>query len=654
VAYRTGFSSPAYFNHCFHQHFGHPPGEVRKTATGQHCPNKPRSPAPVANGRPAAGSRRPIGPCAPPADRADRADAGRGPGPGLCTSRHSGPDPPARSPAEAPPAIAVLPFEYLGPDKNKQYLADGVLDAITSQLAGIGQLRVIARTSVEKYRQSTADARDIGADLNVSHLLEGSFQLEGDRVRLIAQLINSGDGTHVWSRTYDREWKEIFQIQTEVARAIAEAIELSLTPGQQAELAARPTADPTAYDLYLRGKDYFGRGYWPKDHFLAIQMFEKSIEIDPDFALSWATLCEVYRSIYWLFIDRSEENKKKFTACLDRAMALAPNLKEVRIAQSLYWHTYEYDYPRALQILEQLRAEYPNADNICEWIGFVYGRMGDYKKSEEYLNAAIALNPMEWDHWNTLAIYYHVMRQYEKGKKCCQWMIDFNPAVAYAGPLMLSNLYIVTGHLREGEEILNVCAKDLPPVLSKKLISRLEVLKGNIAGAIEIIEPMPEEDLLERAGWEYKSRNMRLGMLYHLASDQLRSAAHYADEREVLLRQIETNPDDYRLHAALGIACAGLGLREEALRAGKKALELENLSIDAFRGYYPENDYTVILMLLGDYDAALDQLEYVASRHGYVVAENLNQDPFWNPAREHPKFLAIVNNPAYQANLEVD
>jgi TolB-like protein len=267
----------------------------------------------------------------------------------------------------------VLPFDYLGADESKNYLADGVLDAITSHLAGIPELRVIARSSVEKYRQSTADARDIGRDLKVGYLLEGSFQLEGEQVRLMARLVDPAGGTTLWSKTYDREWRDIFAVQSEVALAIAEAIKITVSPEAKASMQARSTPDLTAYEYYLKGRHYITYDFQEEHHTYAIQMYEKALERDPNFAPAWLGLMEVYRSQYWLFMDRSDELVARIKTCLAKAKALEPDSKEYRWHEALYLHSIEREYPRVIRLLEQMLDDYPNDDLLLSFMGFVLG-----------------------------------------------------------------------------------------------------------------------------------------------------------------------------------------------------------------------------------------------------------------------------------------
>jgi adenylate cyclase len=356
-------------------------------------------------------------------------------------------------PEVADKSIAVLPLQYLGADKSRQYLADGVLDAITSHLAGIPELRVIARSSVEKYRQSTADARDIGKDLRVSYLLEGSFQLEGDRVRLTAQLVHSKDGSHLWSRTYDREWRDIFSVQSEVAMAIAEAIKITVSPEAKASMQARSTPDLTAYEYYLKARHYFIYDYQEDNHTYAIQMYEKALERDPGFAPAWLGLVEAYRSQYWLFMDRSDELVARIKTCLAKAKALEPDSKEYRWHEALYLHSIEREYPTGDPALEKMLADYPNDDLLLSFMGFAYGTMGIYDKCAEYLEAAIALNPADWDYWNTISIFYEAMRKYDEAMRCNRWLIDNYPSFIGAYERIVG-LYLSAGLHAEAEAFI--------------------------------------------------------------------------------------------------------------------------------------------------------------------------------------------------------
>jgi serine/threonine-protein kinase len=572
VAYRTGFSSPAYFNHCFHQHFGHSPGEVRKTATGQHVSEPDPTSAPVAPpaalppeaaGRPARARRRLI------LQIALTLAMVLALGYALYALLNR---PPAQAPVRESPSIAVLPFDYLGADESKNYLADGVLDAITSHLAGIPELRVIARSSVEKYRQSAADARDIGKDLKVSYLLEGSFHLEGDRVRLTAQLVHSKDGSHLWSRTYDREWSDIFSVQSEVATAIAEAIQITVSPEAKATMQARSTPDLTAYEYYLKARHYITYDFQEENHAFAIQMYEKALGRDPDFAPAWLGLVEAYRSQYWLFMDRSDELVARIKTCLAKAKALEPDSKEYRWHEALYLHSIEREYPRVIRLLEQMLNDYPNDDLLLSFMGFVYGTMGIYDECAEYLEAAIALNPADWDYWNTISIFYEAMREYNEALRCNLWIIENHPSSLGAYARMIE-LYRSAGRYAEAEDLIEKYKNHLGgPVGLGRRKAWVAIYKGDAKTAIRITEALPEFEI--SWGWTYSTRFTDLARFYKYAGMDSAATACFQQSRDFFRPKIEHSKRDYRLHAALGVACAGLGLADEALAAGRRALEL--------------------------------------------------------------------------------
>ena len=545
-------------------------------------------------------------------------------------------------------SIAVLPIKSLSDDPEKQYLADGVMDAITTHLAKIRELRVIARTSLERYKDQAKDVRDIGQELNVNFLLEGSFQMYGDDAMLTVQLINTNDGSHIWSNEYEREWKDIFAVQSEVAQAIAKKIKVIITPGIKQEIESIPTSDLTAYDYYLRGNEYLQRSYDQQDYRYAIQMYQRATEIDPKFTLAWVGLAAASRFIYWMYYDRSEEQLLRIKKYLDKALTLSPQSKEVLLEEGKYHYHCKRDYPKALQILEKLESEYPNDDELYAWIGYVYRRMGEFRKSLEYHDHAILLNPSNWEYWLNAGITLVVLREYNNAEKYIKKAIDLNPS-AYRPYMDLLNLYSVTGDVKKAKDFLknNQEYNDHPVIKHKR--SDIDILDGNYEEAIQITESLSDDEI--KALDFYRSKHLQLGLIHHMMSNEKMAVKHFEAERIFLEEKIKELNNDSRLYSSLGIAYAGLGNKSKAIEAGKKAIEILGLNTDALWGFYTEMDMAKILLMVGEYDGVLSRIENLLDQSGYISVELLKIDPFWNPVREMDRFKEIISNPKYQIDL---
>jgi len=545
-------------------------------------------------------------------------------------------------------SIAVLPFKYLSEDQSKQYLADGVLDAITGHLSKIEGLIVRPRTSVERYRGTQIPASVIGEELDVNYLIEGSFLMTENQVRLTIQLIIAKDEDHILFKEYDRDWEDIFAVQSEIAQTIAQEVAIAITPEVMKRIEIIPTTDLTAYDYYLQGNDFQQRSTYEADYRIAIQMYEKAVEIDSTFVLAWIGLAASSRQIYWYYYDRSEEQLARIKNYLDHAIKLSPNLKEVKIEEGSYYYHCNLNYPKALQILEPLLLEYPNDEDLNSMISFVYRRMGKFEKSFEYNKIAISINSSSWQAWVNAAITLQILRRYTEAEKYYKTSISLNPTnhITYRH---LIKLYASTGQTKKAKEFLEKNHRFIDNPDIKLTQAYIEVLDNNFQEAIQIIGSISEPVINEQR--YYHTKHLQLGLIYYLISNKKLASEHFEMERKFLLSKINKLKNDSRLYRSLGIAYAGLGMKEEAIKTGQRALELLSFSNDAHGGYWGEMEMVRILVMIGEYDDALTRLDQIISQNGNISVELLKLDPFWNPVRDMDKFKEIISNPKYQIEL---
>jgi len=555
---------------------------------------------------------------------------------------------PIKESVELDKSIAVLPFDYLNEDQNKRYQADGVMNTIISHLNKIKELRVIAKISTEKYRDNPTDPREIGNELNVSYLLEGSFQMIENDVRLSFGLISTIDGGTVWFDEYDRKWEDIFKLQSEVAQTIANEIKVIITPEEKRNIETITTSDITAYEYYLRGEEYRNRSFEEQNYRYTIQMYEKAIEIDPEFTLAWVGLAAASRYIYWFYYDRSEEHLSKTKHYLDKALSLSPQSKEVLLEEGLYQYHCRFDYPKALQILEKLKADYPNDDELYFWIGAVYRRMGEFRKSLENTDHAISLNSSEWSYWQSAGLTLRFLNEYNQAEEYLKKVIDLNPSI-YEPYWFLVNLYSLTGDVKKAKEFLknNPEFIDHPAIIL--LRGNIEVLDGNYEKAIQITESL-SDGTINQSDY-FGSKHLQLGLIYFIISNEEMAVKHFETERIFLEEKIKELNNDSRLYSSLGIIYAGLGMKEEAIEAGRKAIEILGFNKDASGGFYNEMDLTKILLMVEEYDEVLSRLEFLLNQNGNISVELLKIDPFWNPIKDMERFKEIISNPKYQVSL---
>ncbi len=553
---------------------------------------------------------------------------------------------------EIPPSsqvirLVVLPFENLGPSEN-EYFADGMTDEITGRLADIHGLGVISRQSAIQYKKREKNAQEIGRELRVDYILEGTVQCErpsdpNSPVRIRIQLIRAADDTHVWTQNYDNDMHEVFHLQSDVAEQVAQALDITLLEPERRALESRPTKNMGAYDYYLRGNDYLRQSILENDFRIAIRMYEKAVELDPTFALAYARLSEVHANMYWFYYDRSEERLAMAKQAVDKALQLNPDLPEAHLALGHYYYHGHLDYDRALEQFAIARKSQPNNSDLLSFIGFVQRRQGKFEQALANIKKASELDPLScklaWDVGSTFVL----LRKYPEAEPY------FNRAISLAPdqPAPYSKkawLYL----LAEGstEKARAVLAEALQNIKSTK---NAEIVNWLVF--IDVCDGNYQEALTQLSSWTLESFDMYFyfipkallnAQINGLMGNQQLEQAYYESARSILESKIEEQPEDARFHSALGIAYAGLGRKEDAIREGKLAVELLPVSKDALRGAFRVEDLARVYVMVGEFDAAIDRLEFLLSRTGKMSIPLLRLDPAWNPLRNHPRFKKLV------------
>jgi len=544
-------------------------------------------------------------------------------------------------------SIAVIPFDDMSPGSDQKYLADGMQEAILNHLAKIKDMRVISRTTMEAYRESNKSTPSIARDVGVSYILEGSIQRIANKVRITVQLIQGNSDKHLWSENYDRDLSDIFTIQTEIAKRVAKELNTTISVKDRTLIETIPTTNLTAYDYYLKGMDFRNRSNEEEDLRFAAQMFSQAIEIDSTFTLAWVGLASTSRSTYWYRFNRTEELLVKTKQYLDRAIALDPDNFEVRLEAGKYHYQCKLDYGKALPIFEKLRSEYPNNSQLYAWTGYIYRRMGNFEKSFNSLDRAILLNPSSWNERANAAYTLVILGRYGEAEDYYTTVLDLNPSWD-DGYSSLVELYQITGKIEQARRFTRNKNPDDHPWMYMTM-SKTELLERNYDEAIRIIEASPSEFLVYED--EFIPRSQQLGLIYLMMSNRELATAHFQEARLILEDKLKELPDDPRLYSSLGIVYAGLGLKEEAVKAGNKALSIINFSVDAIEGYYRELDMARILTMNGRYDEAIKKLEFLLQRNGHLSIELLKRDPFWDPLRDINEFKELIENPKYQLSL---
>ncbi len=343
----------------------------------------------------------------------------------------------SRRPVEEPGVkmLAVLPFKNLGAPGD-EYFSDGLTEEITSRLSGVASLGVVSRTSADQYKGSTKSLKQIGQELGVGYVLEGSVRWEKSadgtsRVRVTPQLIRVADDRHLWADRYDAQLADVFQVQSGIAEQVIGAMDLVLNEPERRALQDRPTSNPEAYDFYLRGNDYVKRGYGREDIRIAVQMYQRAIDLDSSFAQAYAKLSEALSSQFWFFHDRTEAALAKSKAAADHALRLRPDLAEPHVALGYYHYWGRLDYDRALRELAIARERQPNNVDLIFATAAIKRRQGRWTEAEANFEKAVQLDPRSTDHLYNLAETYKLLRKYDRALIAFDRAISVTPDVPF-------------------------------------------------------------------------------------------------------------------------------------------------------------------------------------------------------------------------------
>jgi TolB-like protein/Flp pilus assembly protein TadD len=546
--------------------------------------------------------------------------------------------------------IAVLSFENRSEDKANAYFGEGIQDEILTRLSKIADLKVIARTSTQHYKSAPENLPEIAKQLGVAHVLEGSVQKSGDAVRVNVQLINAATGSHLWADTFDRKLTDIFAVETEVAKAVADQLQAHLSGREEQALAAKPTDNPEAYDVYLRGRAFAGGSHFEKSNVdRTIQSYQEAVKLDPSFALAWARLSCVQGESYWLGHDPSPAGLAAAKDAADRALALDPNLPETHLALGYYRYYGQRDYTGGLAEFQQAERGLPNNVDVIEAIGLVQRRLGHWEEAIVAWRRIMELDPRDIDAYNTLAVTYSALRRFPEALATVDRALALEPANADALGLKAC-VFWATGDLEAVEPLLaNPGTEPLIPggptmsvrgtqaLFQRRYPAAIEIFSSAVATKTKRGEPSYGEKLF-------------LALSQQRAGDVAAARATYQSAVQDIQRQLEkVAPDSYQAagtHAALGLAYAGLGEAASAIAEGEKAMAIHPTSKDPFGGPEEEDQVARIYALLGDADHAIPLLQRLLQiPYGgdmFLTPSFLRIDPIWDQIRNDPRFQKLV------------
>jgi TolB-like protein/Tfp pilus assembly protein PilF len=555
----------------------------------------------------------------------------------------------ARSTLAAPEkSIAVLPFENRSEDKANAYFAEGIQDEILTRLSKIADLKVISRTSTQHYKSAPENLPEIAKQLGVAHIVEGSVQKSGESVRVNVQLIKAANDSHLWADTFDRKLTDIFSVESEVAKAIADQLRAKLTGQEEQVIAAKPTDNSEAYDAYLRGLAYTLKTGTTANGLGAQKYLREAVRLDPKFALSWALLSMVDGYIS-LSLQPTASLREEARQAAETALILQPNLGEAVLAKGRYYYACLKDYDTAVRYFEQARPLLPNSSQIPESLAYLERRRGQWDRSETYFNEAERLDPRNVRLLTEHAVSYNDLRRFPEA-------------------------------LRKVDQVLNITPDDLDTLVLKAAIAQAE---GDLPRAAALLAPLhPAADdntaletqvyqaILERdpgpiiprlkemlakpdpaLGYINGELRFFLGWAQEVAGDHAGAQETWRQARSELESFLKEQPENYYLIGDLALVNMGLGDKAAAFAFVEKGMTVVPLEKDAVDGPARIEILARVAAQMGEPDRAIAALQKVLSiPYAGPLGVNvpltpalLRLDPMFDPLRNDPRFQKLAS-----------
>ena len=540
-------------------------------------------------------------------------------------------------------SIAVLPFENLSDEKENAYFADGVQDDVLTNLSKISDLRVISRTSVMQYRGRPTNLREIGKALGVSNILEGSVRRSGNRVRVNVQLIDANTDEHVWANDYDRDVTDVFAIQSDLAREIANALQAKLSPAEKSQMTRKPTENPEAYLAFVQAHDLSCSYEDPAKLKQSEQLYQRAVDLDPNFALALARYSQLES---WIArdIDRAPERREKARTLAERALELQPDLSEAHLARGYSYYWGDNNYGAALKEFEIAQQGLPNESEVYLAIGAIQRRQGKWAESTANMEKAASLNPKDTWPLQNLTFNYAMQRNFGAANKTIDRALELNPNGIGLWEIKVKLAIAEKADFSVYERALEKM-KSLPMSSEERLKvvgaqADLLLFQRKYQQVLQLAQSIPDESLAAIPGAS-AGKYYAIGVAQKGLGDDAAARTAFLQAKNILEEQLKQKPDDAGLHIQLAKLLARLGEKDAAISEAQRATDLRPESKDAFDGPRITEDVAQVYAILGDNARAIELLDGLLSRPTGVTLQSLRVNPAWDPIRSDPAFQAL-------------
>ena len=550
-------------------------------------------------------------------------------------------------------SIAVLPFENLSEEKANAYFADGVQDEILTDLAKVADLKVISRTSVMQYKNAAMrNLREIAQQLGVSHVLEGSVQRAANRIRVNAQLIDARTDAHLWAEHYDRPLDDVFAIQSEIAKTIADQLQAKISLSEKAAIEKAPTTNLVAYDRYLRAQELFAdtsdpihaREKLPQ----AAHLLEEAVTLDPHFLPAWCLLSRIHGVTYFRGHDHTPARLDLAYATVQAALRLQEDAGEAHLALANYYYHGFRDYQRARSELAIARQTLPNSADVFRYTGFIDRREGHWEAATRNLERAVELDPRNFFILQQLALTYQSQRRYADEARTYDRALTIVPADPNTRILRALIALDWRADIKPFQATLATLVAENPSVAADVDLPRYALCERTAAAATRTLTNYPREGVVNNGVnfpyvyWE--------GAVARYQGDSAKARTAFTAARREMEKTVEQQPDFAAALSLLGMIDAGLERKEEALREGRRSCELLPISKDAIDGADLAINLAQIYAWTGEKDRAIEQIAVVERVPNTLSYGLLKLHPYWDSLRGDPRFEKIVASLAPKTN----